>query len=195
MLPADDRCWNPHSHRRCLDEMRGEFGNIFDSFAKRREMNRKDTEAVVQVLAETTLRDFVRQVPIGGRHNADVHTACPLLADPLELAFLNHAQELALELQRDFANFVEEQRSTVGRLKSSCSIADGSGKCTFDVPEELAFEQLPRDRRAIDDDERSIAPDAPLVNPPRDNLLAGTRRQDRTLAPVGPTSSTCCSTR
>jgi hypothetical protein len=43
MLPGDDRRRNSEARRGCLDEMRGELGNIFDPFARGREMNGKDS--------------------------------------------------------------------------------------------------------------------------------------------------------
>jgi hypothetical protein len=39
-------------------------------------------------------------------------------ADPLELAFLQHAQQLGLEAWRDVADLVEEQRAAVRQSRN-----------------------------------------------------------------------------
>ena len=41
----------------------------------------------------------------------------------LELALLEHAEELRLELERQLANLVEEQRAAVGQLEAPVAIA------------------------------------------------------------------------
>ena len=40
-------------------------------------------------------------------------------AEPLELLLLQHAEQLGLQLQRDVADLVEEQRPLVGQLEAA----------------------------------------------------------------------------
>src|SRR5262249_7375696 len=98
--------------------------------------------------------------------------ASPLLTDTLEPSFLNRAKQLALQLQRNFADFVEEERPAISCLKPSGSIADGASEGSFHMAEKLTLEQLARNRRAVHRDEWAIAPRAPFVKASRDHLLA-----------------------
>ncbi len=58
-----------------------------------------------------------------------------LVADAFEFAFLQDAQKLRLQLQGNLADFVEEYRAAVGKLKTADPVAMGAGERTFDVSE------------------------------------------------------------
>src|SRR5262244_1295596 len=113
--------------------MRGQFGDVVDSISQRGQMNRKYAEPIIQILPEAARRHFFGQVAIRCGNNPNVDLVRPLVADALETPFLNGAQELALQLKRNFTNFVEEERAAVRRLKSSCAVAHGARKRTFHV--------------------------------------------------------------
>ena len=132
-----------------------------------------------------------------------------LFADALELALLQHAQKLALELERDFADLVEEQRAAVGEFEAAdAGRAARRLECALGVAEEFAFEQLgagsPRSSpgsaaggrgwlaswiaRAINS---LPVPDSPVISTAgvgrRDQLdLAATSSGSRALAPMMP---------
>ena len=59
------------------------------------------------------------QVSIGRCENPNVNLASPLLANPLELAFLEHAQQFALQGERDLADF---------RPRTACTPAANSNR-------------------------------------------------------------------
>ena len=165
--------------------MRGELREIIQSVSQRRKLNRKHAEPIVQVLPEAPVCAIsVRQIAIGGGDDAHVDAARPLLADTLELPFLNRAQQFALELERNFADFVEEQRAAISGLKPPGAITHRAGEGAFHVPEELALEQLVRNRRAVHRDQRPLAAEASLVNAAGDDFLAGARlTQDEDAGP------------
>src|SRR5205823_13177461 len=73
------------------------------------------------------------------------------------------------------ADLVEKQRSAVGLANASGAIACGTGKSSLHMPEELAFEELGGNGRAIDRDERFPAACAVLMQRARDHFLAGAR--------------------
>src|SRR5262249_43178238 len=52
------------------------------------------------------------------------------------------------------------------------TLLDGAGEGALDVPEQVALHQSIGNRRAVQRDERSIAPGARIVDGPRDQLLA-----------------------
>ena len=58
------------------------------------------------------------EVAVGRGDHADVDRAGALLADALELALLQHAQQLGLQLERHLADLVEKQRAAVGQLEA-----------------------------------------------------------------------------
>ncbi len=153
--------------------MLGEQGNVVAPFAQGQRLDRKHVEAEVEVLAKASALHLLLQVAVGGRDHAHVDGAGALLADALEMALLQHAQQLALQLERDFADLVEEQRAAVGELEAADAVAQRAGERALHVAEELALEQFARDRRAVDADQRPVAPLARLVDGARDQLLAG----------------------
>ena len=75
-------------------------------------------QPVEQVVAEAALLHLLAQRPVGGRHHAHVHLD-GLRGRPrrIELAVLEHAQQLHLRGRRDVADLVQEQRAAVGQLE------------------------------------------------------------------------------
>src|SRR5207302_116485 len=78
------------------------------------------------------------------------------LADALELSFLQHAQQLDLQLGRHAVDFIEEDGAAMRRLESPGLVVHRPGERPLDVSEQLAFEQTLRERAAIDTDVRPI---------------------------------------
>ena len=92
--------------------------------AQRRQVDRDDVEAVKEILAEPALAHFLLQIAIGAGDEAHVDADGLVAADALEFAFLQHAQELDLKAQRNFRDFVEQQRAAVRRLESALAPGD-----------------------------------------------------------------------
>ena len=78
-------------------------------------------------------------------------------ADPLERLLLEEAQQLRLQARRHLADLVEEHRAAVGGLEQPALLLPGVGERAALVAEQLALEQLLRQRRAGDVHER-LAP-------------------------------------
>ena len=106
-------------------------------------------------------------------------------ADPLELAFLQHAQELDLDVRRQVADLVEEDRAAVGQLEAPGPHRDGAGERALFVSEQLALDQRRRQRRAVDAHERAGMPAAAIVQRAREQFLAGAGRPEQQHAGVG----------
>ena len=79
----------------------------------------KDVEPVVEVLAELAVGDQLLEVAVRRRDHAHVDANGLAAADALELALLQHAQQLDLHVQRHVADLVEEQRAAVGELEAA----------------------------------------------------------------------------
>ena len=78
----------------------------------------------------------------------------PRAAEPLELALLQHAQELRLRRQAHLADLVEEQHAAGGQLDLARLGLLRAGERAALVAEELRLEQLLGQRRAVQRDER-----------------------------------------
>src|SRR5581483_12072620 len=76
-------------------------------------------------------------------------------ADRADLAVLQDAQELRLEVGRHLADLVEEHRPAVRRLEQALLVRDGAGERAPEMAEQLRLHELGRDRGAVDRDERA----------------------------------------
>lgn len=88
--------------------MLGQQRQVLAPFAQRRGADLQDVEPVVEVLAERPGIDRRLQVDMGRRQHPHVHLDRPATADPLDLLFLEKAQQVGLQLQRQVADLVEE---------------------------------------------------------------------------------------
>src|SRR5262249_1938578 len=144
-------------------EMLDERADVAGTLAQRRHDDREHAQAEVEVLAEASGRDLGREIAIGRRHDPHVHPTRARAADALDLALLQDAHELPLEVVRDLADLVEEERAAVGRLEAPDAIIRGAVEGAADVTEELAREELARDRCAAHLHERALGAPTPLV--------------------------------
>src|SRR5262249_43553473 len=94
-------------------------------------------------------------------------------ADRLDLALLQDAQELVLDLGRDVADLVEEEGAAVGFAEEAAPGPGRAGEGAALVAEELALEERRRQRRAVEGDEGRLAPERHAVDRAREELLAG----------------------
>ena len=78
-----------------------------------------DVQPEIQVLAECAVAILGFQIAIGGGDHAHIHFDLLITADRANFFFLQNAQQLGLHLQRQFADFIEENRAAIGRLKQS----------------------------------------------------------------------------
>ncbi len=86
--------------------------------------------------------DRARQIGVGGADQAHVALARDVAAQALELAGLQHAQELHLAHQRQVADLVQKQRAAVGFLEAPDAQLLGAGIGAGLGAEQLGFEQL-----------------------------------------------------
>ena len=136
-------------------------------------LDRDHAQPEVEVLAERPLLDLLLEVLVGRGDDPDVDLDRARRAEPLDFAFLQHAQHLGLRLGAHVADFVEEDRAAVGLLELADLLLGGAGERPFLVPEELRFDQLLGNRRAVHLDEPLAAAQAVAMDRARDQLLAG----------------------
>src|SRR5690606_6496766 len=140
---------------------------------QRRDVDVDHVDAEEQILAEAAVLDRGLEVAVGGRDQPHVGLELLVGADRSNLALLERAQQLGLDLQRDLADLVEEQRAAGRLLKQARARLAGVGEGPLRVAEQLALEQGVGDRRAVDRHERGRAADTATMERARDQLLAG----------------------
>src|SRR5262249_25845564 len=123
--------------------------------------------------AESTLGNELREVAIRGGNHANIDALRAIATQALKFLFLQHAEELGLQLQRDVADFVEKKCAAVGELEAADFLVDRAGECAALVTEQLGFEQAGRDGRAIDFHKGAFAARTEIVNGASDQLFAG----------------------
>ena len=161
-----------HPRREFLREVLHERRNVVRPLAQRRIEDREHVEAIVEIAAELLVGDHLREIAVGRRHEPDVDADGAVAAQPLELLLLQHAQEFRLQLERNVADFVEEQRAAVRELEAADLLRDGARERAFLVSEQLALEQARRNRGAVQLDERPRSAAAQVVDGSGDELLA-----------------------
>ena len=72
-----------------------------------------DGEAIVEILAKAPVGDGARQIAVGGGDDAHVDLALLIAAERPHAPLLQHAQQARLQIERQVADLVEEQRAAV----------------------------------------------------------------------------------
>src|SRR5580693_9665949 len=114
--------------------------NVFEPFGQRWHPNLNRTQAVKEVLAKSAGKDFRPKVAVRSRNQS--HIDLPHLGRPytLNLAVLDHPQQLRLHRQGRLANLIEEHRPIVGVFEEPRPRVRGTREGPANMPEELAFE-------------------------------------------------------
>src|SRR5438105_8677082 len=154
-------------HQQMLDEKR----NVLATLAQRRDRERHDLEALVQVLAEPAGFHLARELAIGRRQDARAYRNPLHPADPLQLALLQDTKQLRLQVLRGLADLVEAHGAVLRQLELARLRRGGAGEGALLVTEQLALEQRLDDRGAVDADERLVGR-AVAVDDACDQLLA-----------------------
>ena len=158
-----------------LHEVLHEPRDVLSPLAQGRHRDREDVEPVPEVLAEAAGLHLLVQPAVGGGHEAHVRLQRRGPAHALELAVLDHPQELGLQLEGQLADLVEEEGGAVGDLEAPLALGDGPGESALLVPEELALDEGGRQRRAVELDERPVPAGAQAVERVGDELLPDAR--------------------
>ena len=92
---------------------------------------------------------FRSEIGVGRSQHSDVHCLWTRFADGHDLALLQKAKELWLNVLRNVSNLVEEQRAADCSPNQSDLIVYGAGKAASPMPEELAVSEILGRRRAV----------------------------------------------
>src|SRR5437868_5540378 len=95
------------------------------------------------------------------------------LDEILELAFLDRAQQLRLQIHPQIADLVEKQRAVGRQLELAELLPVGAGEGAALVAEQRALGELARNRREVHRDERRVAIAGLAMDQAREQFLAG----------------------
>src|SRR5487761_278183 len=125
--------------------------------AQRGQVDMEHIETEIKVLPKVPERYGLLRIFIRRREDANVDGRFDLAPNPPDLVVFQHAQKLGLRLRGHFADFIEQQRSAVGKLEAAEPAFGGACERAFFVAENLAFHQRFGNRGAIDRDEGLIS--------------------------------------
>jgi len=138
-----------------------------------RQIDRDDVQPVVEVGAEAALGHLLLEIAVGRGDHPQVDLDRLARTHRIDLALLQHPQQLDLDGVGRLAYLVEEDGAALGLPAETVMIAVGAGERSLDVTEELALEQGLGNRAAVDGHEGPAVPFAAVVDRTRDELLAG----------------------
>ena len=162
-----------HGMLTLADEVPDQRGNVIPALAQRWQADGKHIQAVVQIVAKCAFRDGFLQIPMRRGDDSDVDLSSARRPQAFELAFLQHAKQFRLQIERQIANFVEKQRPAVGQLESALALRHGPGECAALVTEQLALDQRRRECGTVDRHQSEVPSSAARVQLPGEQLLAG----------------------
>src|ERR1051326_6282489 len=126
------------------------------ALAQRWQVNPDAVQAVKEVLAKSAGRHRLFERLVRSRDHAHIRVNRGIASHPLESSRLQHAQDLGLRRGRHVPNLVEEDNATSAMLEFSDALVDRARKGAAFVAEELTFEQLLGNGRAIHRQERFV---------------------------------------
>src|SRR5690606_16165202 len=106
------------------EEVAREQVDVVLALAQRRQLQAHHREAVEEVLAEPPGADLLLEVAVRGGDDAHVDLDRLDAAHALDLALLEHAQQLRLEIELELAELVEEDGAAVGELEDPLARRD-----------------------------------------------------------------------
>src|SRR5262249_54237219 len=148
---------------RVREEAREQDRNVVAPLAKRWDVDGDAFESIEQIFAEEAGRRAGAQVAV--RRGDDPNVDRPLACRPegTHASTFDDVEELALERGHHVTDLIEEEGPAIRFDEETGPARRGAGEGAFDHAEELALEQVLRDRGAVDRDERSRSARAPRV--------------------------------
>src|SRR5258708_38414376 len=104
-----------------MDKVFQKHQNVVLPFAQRVNLDREYVQSVVEVRAKCSVCNGGFQIAISCRYYSDIDFNGLRAADAFEFTFLQYPQECNLSVQRQLADFVEENGSSVRQFKSTAA--------------------------------------------------------------------------
>ena len=174
--------WLDHASRRRIAGSAREFRNVIATLTQWRDGNRKDIQAVEQVVAER-LADVDRKVAIRRGNDADIDRDW-ITSDALDGARFECPEQEWLKREWEFTYFVEKERSPMCRLESAGASPHRTGESARLVTKQFACGKTRYKSTAVCCNERPGSSPAPCMNEQSNEFLAGscfTVNEDRRI--------------
>src|SRR5260370_19195014 len=126
-----------HLLGKSIDKIFQQHQKVVLPFAKRGNLDREYVQPVVEVRAKCPVGNGGFQIAIRCRYYADIDLNGLRAADAFEFTFLQHPQERDLSVQRQLADFVEENGSSVRQFKSTQPAPHRPRECSLFVSTEF----------------------------------------------------------
>src|SRR5580692_12780875 len=102
-----------------MDKVFQQHQDVVLPFAKRGNLDREYVQPVVEVRAKCPVGNGGFQIAVRCRYYPDIDLNGLRSADAFEFTLLQHSQECNLSVQRQLADFIEENGSSVRQFKST----------------------------------------------------------------------------
>src|SRR5438874_559434 len=155
-----------------LDEVLGEQQHVRATRPERWQLDLDDGHAEEEVLPEPALVNRRPQFLVRVGDEAHVEGYFCIAADRADHALLESAKKLGLQANRQVADFIEEQGSSVRLQEETRARSARVGERAPRMPEEFTLEERFGDSSTVDGHEGPGAPRPAAVQGARDQLLA-----------------------
>src|SRR3954468_4442962 len=156
------------------DESAEKRHDVLGTLPQRRDPEREDGEPVIQIFPEATFLGCLPQIAVRRGKDAHVDADRQRATEAGDFPLLEDAEELRLQIKRQFANLVEEERSFLRLLEAAGASRGRARVGALLRPEQLALEELRWNRGAVHRHEAALATRR-QVERARHALLAGAR--------------------
>ena len=161
-----------HSSCGLLDKIPCQERNVSRTFPQGRDLDGKNIQAIVEIAAKLLVQNHSFQVAMSRGHDAYVDSLRPRASQALKFPLLQDTEKLWLQLERDIADFIQEQLALMCYLKSAELLCDRTGERSSFMAKQFTFEQPGRDGSTVELNERSSLARTMTVNGARDEFLA-----------------------
>jgi len=127
----------------------GQFQHVIPAFAQRRQTQGNNVQPKIQVLTELALFYPAFKIAVGCGKHAHINLDGLGAAHAVDLALLKHTEELCLQGQIHFRNFIKQEGAAIGKFKLARLAGNGASERTFLVPKKLALKQVFRQGGAV----------------------------------------------
>ena len=93
--------------------------DILRPIAQRRQLDRKDIQAKIEVTAEFSILHHPRQIAMGSSYEPHIYLVSLAATQAFEFLFLQDAQKLWLQGRRNIPDFVKEESPFIGQFESA----------------------------------------------------------------------------
>jgi hypothetical protein len=153
-----------------LNKVIHEGDDVYNPLAQRWYVDRENVETIEQICPKVAFIYEFLQIPIGRRNNANIDFMSLVAPKAFEFASLQQVEELDLSFKWKFADFIQEQRTSISQFEQFSF--RGPCKGSFLVAEYLALDEPGRKCSAVHGYERAISTAAAAVNLTSDEILA-----------------------